>query len=127
MKGLALKLSCIEPLQCLNSDHRSVLMRLGSLTGDCSPAIKTITNLQKVSTALEEIDTPISNSIPIDVVLTDGIDNTIGALTNYIRKVVDDSSRTVPANSDRKERPKKIRELIKARQAFRRADKYPTC
>ncbi|GBP48356.1 RNA-directed DNA polymerase from mobile element jockey [Eumeta japonica] len=34
MKGVALKLSCIEPLQWLNSDHRPVLMRLGSLIAD---------------------------------------------------------------------------------------------
>ncbi|GBP72327.1 RNA-directed DNA polymerase from mobile element jockey [Eumeta japonica] len=35
MKGVALKLSCIEPLQCLDSDHRSVLMsgKSGSRTG----------------------------------------------------------------------------------------------
>ncbi|GBP43089.1 hypothetical protein EVAR_96351_1 [Eumeta japonica] len=59
MKGVALKFSCIEPLQWLNSDHRPVLMRLGSLIGDCPPSTKTITNRQKVSTALEEIDTPI--------------------------------------------------------------------
>ncbi|GBP19900.1 Ubiquinone biosynthesis protein COQ9, mitochondrial [Eumeta japonica] len=97
----ALKLSCIEPLQWLNSDHRPVLMRLGSLIADCPPITKTITNWQKVSAALEEIDTPTLNNIPNDIVSTDDIDNAIGALTNHIRTVVEDSSRTVPANSDR--------------------------
>ncbi|GBP82208.1 RNA-directed DNA polymerase from mobile element jockey [Eumeta japonica] len=128
LKGVALKLSCIETLQCLNSDHRPVLMRLGSLTGDCPPTVKTITNWQKVSTALEEIDTPMLNNIPNDIVSTDDIDNAIGALTNHIRTVVDDSSRTVPANSDRKELPRDVKELIRAKNAaLRRASKYPTC
>ncbi|GBP44055.1 Probable RNA-directed DNA polymerase from transposon BS [Eumeta japonica] len=127
-KGVALKLSCIETLQCLNSDHRPVLMRLGSLTVDCPPTIKAITNWQKVSTALEEIDTPILNNIPNDIVSTDDIDNAIGALTNHIRTVVDGSSRTVPANSDRKELPIDVKELIRAKNAtLRRASKYPTC
>ncbi|GBP66086.1 hypothetical protein EVAR_37548_1 [Eumeta japonica] len=100
MKGVALKLGCIGPLQWLNSDHRSVLMRLGSLIADCPPSIKTITNWQKVSAALEEIDTPILNSILNDTVSTDDIDNAIGALTNHITTVVESSSKTVPAKSD---------------------------
>ncbi|GBP36323.1 Probable RNA-directed DNA polymerase from transposon X-element [Eumeta japonica] len=126
LKGVALKFSCIETLQCLNSDQRPVLMRLGSLTGDCPPTVKTITNWQKVSTALEAIDTPILNKIPNDIVSTDDIDNAIGALTNHIRTVVDGSSRTVPANSDRKELPRDVKELIRAKNAaLRRASKYP--
>ncbi|GBP10094.1 Probable RNA-directed DNA polymerase from transposon X-element [Eumeta japonica] len=126
MKGVTLKLSYIEPLQCLNSDHRPVLMRLGSLIGDCPPTVKTITNWQKVSIALEKIDTVILNSIPNDIVSTDDIDNAIGALTNHIRTVVDDSSRIVPANSDRKELPRDVRELIRAKNAaLRLASKYP--
>ncbi|GBP17989.1 Nucleic-acid-binding protein from transposon X-element [Eumeta japonica] len=92
IKGVALRLSCIETLRCLNSDHRPVLIRLGSLTGDCSPLNKTITNWQKVSTVLEEIDTPILNNVPNDIVSTGDIDNAIGTLTNHIRTVVDNSS-----------------------------------
>ncbi|GBP44715.1 hypothetical protein EVAR_81483_1 [Eumeta japonica] len=65
--------------------------------------IKIITNWQQVSSVLEEIDTPTLNSISNDIVSIDDIDNAIGALTNYIRIVVDDSSRVVPANSDCKE------------------------
>ncbi|GBP62762.1 RNA-directed DNA polymerase from mobile element jockey [Eumeta japonica] len=128
MKGVALRLSCIETLQCLNSVHRPVLMRLGSLTEDCPPLNKTITNWQKVSTVLEESDTPILNNILNDIVSTDDIDYAIGAFTNHIRTVVDNSSRTVPANSDRKELPRDVSELIRAKYAaLRRADKYPTC
>ncbi|GBP07435.1 Probable RNA-directed DNA polymerase from transposon X-element [Eumeta japonica] len=128
MKGVSLKLNCIEPLQCLNSDHRPVLKRLGSLTGDYPTSVNTITNWQKVPTVLEEIDTPILNSIPNDVISTDDIDNAIDGLTNHIRTVVHDSSRTVPTNSDRKELPRDVKKLIRAQNAaLRRASKYPTC
>ncbi|GBP64428.1 hypothetical protein EVAR_19880_1 [Eumeta japonica] len=128
MKGVALTLSCIETLQCLDSDHRPVLMKLGSLTGDCHPLNKTRSNWQKVSTILDEINTPLLNNIPNDIVSTDDIDYTIGALTNHIRTVVDNSSRVVPANSDRKELPRDFRELIRAKNAaLRRAGKYFTC
>ncbi|GBP87560.1 hypothetical protein EVAR_65181_1 [Eumeta japonica] len=127
MKGVALKLNCIEPLLCLNSDYRPVLMRLGSLTQDCPPAVKTISNWRKVSTVLEEIDTPILNNNPNDIVSTDDIDIAIGALTNHITTVVDDSSRTVPANSDVRELPRHVKVLIRAKNAaLRRASKYPT-
>ncbi|GBP22892.1 RNA-directed DNA polymerase from mobile element jockey [Eumeta japonica] len=128
MKGVALKLSCIEPFQCLNSDHQPVLMRLGSFIRDCPRSIKTFTNWQKVSTELEEINTPILNNIPNDIVSTDDIDNAIGALTDHIRTVVENSSRTVSAKFDRRELPKDVSELIRAKNvALRRAGKYPTC
>ncbi|GBP24764.1 hypothetical protein EVAR_79611_1 [Eumeta japonica] len=70
MKGVALKLSCIEILQCLNSDHQPVLMRT----------------------------------------------------------MVENSSRVVPANSDRKELPRDVSKLIKPKNStWRRGDKYPIC
>ncbi|GBP39666.1 RNA-directed DNA polymerase from mobile element jockey [Eumeta japonica] len=116
MKGVALKLSCVEPLKCINSNHRPVLMRLGSPSWDCPPAVKTMTNWQKVSTVLEEIDTPILNSIPNDIVSTDDIGNVIGTLTNHIRTVVDDSSRTVSANSVRKELPRNVKKTDKGKK-----------
>ncbi|GBP98589.1 Probable RNA-directed DNA polymerase from transposon BS [Eumeta japonica] len=128
IKVVALKLSCIETLQCLNSDHRPVLMRLSSLAGNCPPPKKTITSWQKVSAALEETDTPILNNIPNDIISTDHIDYAIGALTNHITTVVENSTRVVPAKSDRKELPSDVSELIRAKNAaLRRASKYPTC
>ncbi|GBP35464.1 hypothetical protein EVAR_19974_1 [Eumeta japonica] len=117
MKGIALKLSCIDTLQYLNSDHRPVLMRLGSLTGDYPPPKKTITIGQKVSAALKEIDTPILNSIVNVIFSTDDIDNTIGALIRHIRTVVENSTRVVPAKTDRKELPSDVSELIWAKNA----------
>ncbi|GBP37242.1 RNA-directed DNA polymerase from mobile element jockey [Eumeta japonica] len=125
---IALKLSCIELLQWLNSDHRPVLMTLSSLIADSPPLTKTITNWQKVSAALEEIGTPILNSIPNDIVSTDDIDNMIGVLTNHIRTVIESSCRTVPAKFDRKVLPGDVIELIRDKNAaLRRAGKYPTC
>ncbi|GBP16760.1 hypothetical protein EVAR_13374_1 [Eumeta japonica] len=91
MKGVALEVSFMEPLQYFNLDHRLVLMRLSCLIGDCLPSVKTITNWQKVSSVLEEIDTPILNSIPDDIVSTDHNDNAIGGLTSHIRTVLENS------------------------------------
>ncbi|GBP12893.1 hypothetical protein EVAR_79243_1 [Eumeta japonica] len=65
--------------------------------------IRKITNWKRVSTALEEIDTPNLNSIPNDI--TDEIDFAIGALTNHVRTVVEESEREVPASSDRRKFP----------------------
>ncbi|GBP54811.1 hypothetical protein EVAR_87884_1 [Eumeta japonica] len=102
-------------------------MKLGSLTEGCLSLNKTITNWQKVSTVLEEIDTPILNNIPNDIFFTDDIDYAIGALINHIRTVVDNSCRVVPAKSDRKELPSDVSKLIKTKNAaLRRAGKYPT-
>ncbi|GBP82977.1 RNA-directed DNA polymerase from mobile element jockey [Eumeta japonica] len=55
------------------------------------------------------------------------IDNAIGALTSHITTVVENSSRKVPAKSDRKELPRDVIELIRDKNAaLRRAGKYPT-
>ncbi|GBP92359.1 hypothetical protein EVAR_68986_1 [Eumeta japonica] len=100
-------------------------MRLGSHTGDCPPPMKIITSWKKVSVALEETDTPILNNIPNDIVSTDDTDNAIGALINHIRTEVENSSRTVPTKSNRKELPRDVSELIRDKNAaLRRVGKY---
>ncbi|GBP59998.1 Probable RNA-directed DNA polymerase from transposon BS [Eumeta japonica] len=89
--------------------------------------IRKITNWKRVSTALEKIDTPNLNSIPNDIASTDEIDFAIGALTNHVRTVVEESEREVPASSDRRKFPPDILELIRAKNAaLRRASAYPT-
>ncbi|GBP87567.1 hypothetical protein EVAR_65188_1 [Eumeta japonica] len=113
MKGVALKLNCIEP-PVSQLDYRPVLMRLGSLTQDCPPAVKTISNWRKVSTVLEEIDTPILNNNPNDIVSTDDIDIAIGALTNHITTVVDDSSDS-SGELRCQELPRHVKVLIRAK------------
>ncbi|GBP87572.1 hypothetical protein EVAR_65193_1 [Eumeta japonica] len=52
----------------------------------------------------------------LDIALMrDDIDNAIGALTSHITTVVENSSRKVPAKSDRKELPRDVIELIRIR------------
>ncbi|GBP21329.1 hypothetical protein EVAR_11725_1 [Eumeta japonica] len=67
--------------------------------------------------AHEEIETPILISIPNDIVSTDDIDNAIDAVTNYIRIEIENSSRVFPANYDRKELPKDVSKVIRAKNA----------
>ncbi|GBP68234.1 hypothetical protein EVAR_50379_1 [Eumeta japonica] len=89
--------------------------------------IRKITNWKRVSTVLEEIDTPNLNSIPNDIASTDEIDFAIGALTDHVRTVVEESEWEVPASSDRRKFPPDILELIRAKNvALRRASAYPT-
>ncbi|GBP23111.1 Probable RNA-directed DNA polymerase from transposon BS [Eumeta japonica] len=89
--------------------------------------IRKITNWKRVSTALEKIDTPNLNSIPNDIASTDEINFAIGALTNHVRTVVEESEREVPASSDRRKFPPDILELIRAKNAaLRRASAYST-
>ncbi|GBP19995.1 Probable RNA-directed DNA polymerase from transposon BS [Eumeta japonica] len=85
-----------------------------------------ITNWKRVSTALEKIDTPNLNSIPNDIASTDEIDLAIGALTNHVRTVVEESEREVPASSDRRKFPPDILELIRAKTQLCAARAYPT-
>ncbi|GBP06035.1 hypothetical protein EVAR_3276_1 [Eumeta japonica] len=86
--------------------------------------IRKITNWKRVSTALEEIDTPNLNSIPNDIASTDEIDFAIGALTNHVRTVVEESEREVPVSSDRRKFPPDILELIRAKTQLCRASAY---
>ncbi|GBP26650.1 Probable RNA-directed DNA polymerase from transposon BS [Eumeta japonica] len=104
-KGVALNFNNIETIHGLTSDHRP----------------------KRESTALEEIDTPNLNSISNDIASTDEIDSAIGALTNHVRTVVEESEREVPASSDRRKFPPDILELIRAKNAaLGRARAYPT-
>ncbi|GBP81617.1 hypothetical protein EVAR_21247_1 [Eumeta japonica] len=66
-KGVALNFNSIETIHGLTSDRRP----------------------ERVSTTLEEIDTPNLNSIPNDIASTDEIDFGLGALTNHVRTVVE--------------------------------------
>ncbi|GBP36290.1 hypothetical protein EVAR_85539_1 [Eumeta japonica] len=60
--------------------------------------------------------------------LINDVDNAIGALTNNTRTVIENTSRTVPAKSDRRELPRDVSESIRDKNAaLRRVDKYPTC
>ncbi|GBP88009.1 hypothetical protein EVAR_60014_1 [Eumeta japonica] len=76
------------------SDHLSVLLRLGSFTGeDYSSKFETVTDWQRVLTALKEVDTPNRNIILSDNVPKNDIDIAIRALTNHIGAVVGNCQR----------------------------------
>ncbi|GBP61825.1 RNA-directed DNA polymerase from mobile element jockey [Eumeta japonica] len=126
-KGVALNFNSIETIHGLIADHRPVILKMGPPDGGRPILIRKITNWKRVSTALEEIDTPNLNSIPNDIASTDEIDFAIGALTNHVRTMVEESEREVPASSDRRKFPPDILELIRAKNAvLRRASAYPT-
>ncbi|GBP79851.1 hypothetical protein EVAR_89290_1 [Eumeta japonica] len=50
-----------------------------------------------------------------DIASTDEIDFAIGALTNHVRTVVEESEREIPASSDRRKFPPDILQLIRAK------------
>ncbi|GBP90607.1 RNA-directed DNA polymerase from mobile element jockey [Eumeta japonica] len=69
--------------------------------------------LEKVSLLLERLT--ILNNIPDNIETTDEIDYAIGALTNHIATVIEDSSREVPAADSRRKLPEDVRVLLKAK------------
>ncbi|GBP57232.1 RNA-directed DNA polymerase from mobile element jockey [Eumeta japonica] len=101
MREVALNVRWIETLQSLNSDHRSVLLRVGPPDGKQPPKNKIIMSWRKVSLLLEETDTPILNNIPDNIEMTEEIDYAMGALINHIATVVENSSREVTAVDSR--------------------------
>ncbi|GBP09751.1 Probable RNA-directed DNA polymerase from transposon BS [Eumeta japonica] len=117
----------IETLHRLSSDHLPVLLRLGPFTGENHTSkFKKITDWKRVSTTLEEVDTPTLNAIPNDIVSNKDIDTAIGALTNHIGTVVANCQRKVPVKSKRRSLPADVWELIRVKNAaLRRASAYP--
>ncbi|GBP96853.1 hypothetical protein EVAR_69911_1 [Eumeta japonica] len=128
MRGVALNVRCIETLQSFNSDHRPIFLRVGPPNGEQPPKNKIITSWRKVSLLLQETDIPILNDIPDNIETTDEIDYTIGALTNHIATVVENSSREVPAADSRQKLPEEVCVQLKAKNAaMHSASSYPTC
>ncbi|GBP88724.1 Nucleic-acid-binding protein from transposon X-element [Eumeta japonica] len=126
-KEIALNVDCIEPIYRLVSDHRPVLLRLGPPTGGFPKPMIKITDWKRVSTVLEEVDTPALNTIPDVIETTDEIDSSIKALTNYIMTVVKKHSWEVPASVDRRKLPADALELLRAKNAaLRLAYVYPS-
>ncbi|GBP78989.1 Probable RNA-directed DNA polymerase from transposon BS [Eumeta japonica] len=126
-KEIALNVGFIEPIYRFVSDHRSVLLRLGPSTGGCPKPMIKITDWKRVSTALEEVDTPALITIPDVIEMTNEIDSSIGALTNHIRTVVKECSREVPASVDGRKLPADALELLRAKNAaLRLSYAYPS-
>ncbi|GBP86568.1 Probable RNA-directed DNA polymerase from transposon BS [Eumeta japonica] len=100
---------------------------LGPPAGGCPKPMIKITDWKRVSTALEEVDTPALNTIPDVIETTYVIDSSIWALTNYIRTVVKKCSRMVPASVDRRKLPVDALEHLRAKNAaLRLAYAYPS-
>ncbi|GBP51112.1 hypothetical protein EVAR_31837_1 [Eumeta japonica] len=88
----------------------------------CSMESATSTLNEDISKIMSILQVVRSNEV------ADDNDNAIGAFTSYIRTVVENSSKIVPAKPDRKEPPRDVSELIRAKNAaLLRANKYPTC
>ncbi|GBP23016.1 hypothetical protein EVAR_15690_1 [Eumeta japonica] len=128
LKGFVLNLSSVEILDCLGSDHLPVLLKLGSYTSEKQPIeTQTIIDWKLVSAAFDEVDLPNLNVIPDDIVSNNNINSAIETLTKLIRSVVKRCQRKLPANSDRRDLPVDVRELIRSKNAaLRRASAYPT-
>ncbi|GBP81422.1 hypothetical protein EVAR_59424_1 [Eumeta japonica] len=82
------------------TNHLPILLRMGPPAGGCPNTTIKIIDWNRMSTALEEIDTPTLNSVPDDINITDEVDPAIGALTTHVRTVVENNELTVPASSD---------------------------
>ncbi|GBP88003.1 hypothetical protein EVAR_60008_1 [Eumeta japonica] len=108
-------------------DHRPVLLRMGPPAGGYPEPIIKITDWKKVSTALEKVDTLALNNIPDVIKTTDEIENSIGALTNLIKKVVKRCSREVPTSVDCRKLLADVLELLRAKNvSLRNAYAYPS-
>ncbi|GBP26833.1 hypothetical protein EVAR_16413_1 [Eumeta japonica] len=73
--------------------------------------------MERVSTALEEVDITACNNISDVIETTDEIDSAVGALNNRIGPIVKRCSRVVPASVDRRKLPVDALELLRAKNA----------
>ncbi|GBP34182.1 RNA-directed DNA polymerase from mobile element jockey [Eumeta japonica] len=106
-------------------DHRPVLLRLGPPGGCPKPMIK-ITEWKRVSTALEEVDTPALNTIPDVIETTDEIDSSIGSHQPH-QDGGQEVLAEVPASVDRRKLPADALELLRTKNAaLRLAYAYPS-
>ncbi|GBP47269.1 Probable RNA-directed DNA polymerase from transposon BS [Eumeta japonica] len=127
MRRVALNVRCIETLQSLNSDQRSVLLRVGPPDGNQPPKEKIITRWKRCRSYLRRA-TPILNNILYNIETTDEIYNAIGALINHIATVVENKSRAIPAADSRQKLPEDVRVLLRVKKAAMRcASAYSTC
>ncbi|GBP56828.1 RNA-directed DNA polymerase from mobile element jockey [Eumeta japonica] len=103
-KGVAINFNNIETIHGLTSDHGPVILKMGPPDGGRHiPVLKLL----------------IGKEYEIDFA--------IGALTNHVRTVIEESEREVAASSDRRKFPPDILDLIRAKNAaLPRASAYPT-
>ncbi|GBP34320.1 Probable RNA-directed DNA polymerase from transposon X-element [Eumeta japonica] len=89
---------------------------MGSPTDRTPNPTINITNW-KCRPRLKKIDILSLNSILNDIIKTDEIDSAIVVLTNHVRTVVGNNTRTVPASSEHRNLSADVLELIRAKNA----------
>ncbi|GBP51195.1 hypothetical protein EVAR_85406_1 [Eumeta japonica] len=110
--GVVLSLNSTRQ-QCLPALHLPVLLKPAPPPVKIQISLPNYHRLKRVSTALEEVDTPNLNVID-DIVSNNDIDTAIGALTKHIRSVVKRCQRKVPEFRS-PGLPADVRELIRAK------------
>lgn len=128
VKGIALNLRAIEPLDDLGSDHRPVSLVLGPKPSPSTPSPKTFTNWEgfkeSLALALDAPNSPYAIT-PDYFDSTDKIDSTVDSLTHLIQTSLKENEKVVQAKDHKL--PLDVSNLIKAKNAaLRRASLYPT-
>ncbi|KAJ8737082.1 hypothetical protein PYW07_000353 [Mythimna separata] len=126
LKNVNLRLQSIEAIHELNSDHRPVVMHLGSRSGNLDPGqpppTQLITDWRKVSEKLKSTTSPQLDSIPDHIVSVADTTEAIDSLTNHVQSVLNDCSREIPAAENlRWKIPDEVRALMTEKNAAIRA------
>lgn len=127
LRNVSLRMQSIVVMQELDSDHRPVIMRLGSPPVD-SPPTKTVVQWYKLESALKNIHSPHLEKIPDDISSVDDIAIAVDSLTSHVQSAISESSKQVPAANDRRwDLPDDIRRLITEKNAAtRRFSSWPS-
>lgn len=126
LKNVGLRLHSIEVHHALDSDHRPVILQLGSPTS--LPTTKTILDWDRLGKNLELRPNSVLDSVPDRIVSPNETNHAIDALTSHISAAISESSRQIPAMANHRWRlPDDMRQLLRAKNAATRAyDSYPT-
>lgn len=127
LRNVALRLHSVEVLHELDSDHRPVVLKLGS-PPNSQPRTRSIIDWKAFGKSVEKTDVPLLNSIPDVITTKDETDKAIDCFTSHLRSIACEASKEVPAEDyQRWALPEHLRELMRQKNAATRAyDKYRT-
>lgn len=132
-KCVRLRVSSIQVLHELTSDHRPVVMLLDSRAAppgapDPHDPSKTIVDWKKVSESLQSTSSAFLDRVPQTLVSPSDIDVAVGSVAGHVQSVLADCSRQIPAALDRHWiLPEDIRDSITVKNAaMRRYSSAPT-
>lgn len=125
LRNISLPVREIAVKHELNSDHRPVILRLGSVNSDSS-LLKTVTDWDYLHSRLQRTtESPELERIPPVIRSKADIDVAIDAFSNHLQLVVKDSSRQVPATDNHRWKlPEDMKALLRAKNAATRAYDY---